>query len=75
MFKTSSNQVERLYTPVLQRAGYATDPVAKRAKLFMQRFRQKPLQQDASGAVVDQGGRLATAELIQGQAFSLVSLS
>lgn len=75
VFKTSSNQVERLYTPVLQRAGYATDPVAKRAKLFMQRFRQKPLQQDASGAVVDQGGRLATAELIQGQAFSLVSLS
>ncbi len=75
VFKTSSSQVERLYTPVLQRAGYATDPVAKRAKLFMQRFRQKPLQQDASGAVVDQSGRLATAELIQGQAFSLVSLS
>ena len=75
VFKTSSSQVQRLYTPLLQRAGYATDPVSKRARLFMERFRQKPLQQDASGAVVDQGGRQATPELIQGHAFSLVSLS
>lgn len=75
VFKTSASQVERLYTPVLQRAGYATDPVSKRAKVFMDRFRQKPLQQDASGAVVDQAGRLATPELIQGQALSLVALN
>ncbi len=75
VFKTSASQFERLYSPVLQRARYASDPVSKRAQVFMERFRRKPLHQDASGAVVDQNGRRATPEMIQGQAFTLVSMN
>ncbi|MFJ4590844.1 type III effector 1 [Pseudomonas moraviensis] len=75
VFKTSASQVERLYSPVLQRASHASDPVSRRAQVFMERFRRKPLHEDASGAVVDQNGRRATPEMIQEQAFTLVSMN
>lgn len=75
VFKTSSSQVERFYTPILQRASHATDAVSKRASNFMQRVRSKPLYENSAGIVVDQTGRRATTEMIQEQAFSMVLMN
>lgn len=75
VFKTSASQVERLYAPVLQRARYASDAVSKRATSFMQRVRSRPLYENASGNVVDQAGRRATAAMIEEQAFSTVLMN
>lgn len=75
VFKTSASQVERLYTPVLQRASYAADPVSTRAARFMQRVRSRPLYEDASGSVIDQAGRRATAAMVEEQAFSTVVMN
>ncbi|WP_332765050.1 type III effector 1 [Pseudomonas koreensis] len=75
VFKTSASQVERLYTPVLQRARYANDAVSTRATSFMQRVRSRPLYEDGSGSVVDQAGRRATAAMIEEQAFSTVLMN
>lgn len=75
VFKTSIRQVDRYYTPILRRAGQGTGPVSGRADMFMRRFRQKPLHENASGVVVDSSNRPASPERVEGQAFAMVLLS
>jgi len=43
--------------------------------MFMRRFRQKPLHENASGVVVDSSNRPASPERVEGQAFAMVLLS
>ncbi|CAI8933219.1 Type III effector 1 [Pseudomonas sp. IT-347P] len=75
VFKTSARQVERLYTPLLQRARYAKDPVSRRAASVLQRVRSKPLYENAAGNVVDQTGHQASAAMVEEQAFSTVLMN
>jgi hypothetical protein len=75
VFKTSIRQVDRYYTPILRSAGQGAGPVSGRADMFMRRFRQKPLHENASGVVVDSSNRPASPERVEGQAFAMVLLS
>ncbi|MDP9785491.1 dermonecrotic toxin domain-containing protein [Pseudomonas fluorescens] len=75
VFKTSQNQVERYYIPVLARAKKSSDPVSVRARGFMTRLRSEPLVANANGAVHTPQGRPATAAQIEAHAFATVALS
>ncbi|BBP61693.1 type III effector 1 [Pseudomonas sp. St316] len=75
VFKTSRNQVERYYIPVLARAKKSSDPVSLRARGFMTRLRSDPLVANATGAVSTVQGRPATAAQIEAHAFPTVVLS
>jgi len=75
VFKTSRNQVERYYIPVLARAKNSHDPVSVRARGFMSRVRSEVLVQNATGEVLTQQGRRAAAGQIEAQALPTVALS
>ena len=75
VFKTSQNQVERFYIPVLARAKHGTDSVSMRARGFMTRMRSEPLVANANGAVRTQQGRPASAAQLALHEFSMVVLS
>jgi hypothetical protein len=75
VFKTSRNQVERYYIPVLARAKKSADPVSVRARGFMTRLSSEMLVQNASGVVLTAQGRPAAASRVESHALSTVALS
>lgn len=76
VFKTSQEQVESFYGPVLRTAtGGANDSVAMRARNFMARFRRDPLVENANRVVRNPRGGQATQAQIEQQAISIVVLA
>lgn len=75
VFTSTRSGVQKVIDPILLDASLGgTSDIARRARRFMERFRQEGLVQRRDGEIVTLGGRPATAQQVEAQAFQVTLL-